>query len=83
MLLVKCKANLRRTELNSYCYMFVISKGVYLASYSLHDGDDDCKEGESPCNDRQLLKKEWARFGRCFKYQPYELIKDYFGTEVC
>lgn len=55
---------------------------MYTASYSLHDGDDELKEGETPTNDRQKLRVDWARFGRCFKYQPYAAIKNYFGTEV-
>ena len=33
-------------------------------------------------NDRQRLKRDWARFGRIFKFQPYEAIKDYFGSEI-
>ena len=33
-------------------------------------------------NDRQRLKRDWARFGRTFKFQPYEAIKDYFGSEI-
>lgn len=53
-----------------------------MCSYSLHDGDDDLKDDETPSNDRQRLRTDWARFGRSFKYQPYECIKNYFGTEV-
>ena len=32
--------------------------------------------------DRQGLKRDWSRFGRIFKFQPYEAIKDYFGSEI-
>ena len=60
----------------------LLFEGAYTAGYSLHDGPDTTEEGEAPQNDRQRLKKDWARFGRCFKYQPCEAIKDYFGHEV-
>lgn len=55
---------------------------AYLAAYSLHDGPDSQEEGEAATNDRQKLKADWARFGRFFKHQPYDAIKDYFGHEV-
>lgn len=35
-----------------------------------------------PTNDRQRMKREWARFSRWYKVQPYHAIKEYFGTEV-
>ena len=38
--------------------------------------------GEVYTNDRQRLRRDWARFGRVFKFQPYEAIKDYFGSEI-
>lgn len=56
--------------------------GVYIGGYPLHDESDSTEEGETPMSDRQKLKEDWARFGRMFKYQPYEAIKDYFGHEV-
>ena len=56
--------------------------GAYIAGYPLHDGPDSIDEGEAPENDRQRLKRDWARFGRSFRYQPYEAIKDYFGHEI-
>lgn len=55
---------------------------AYLAGYSLHDGPDSQEKGETATNDRQKLKADWARFGRFFKHQPYDAIKDYFGHEV-
>ena len=33
-------------------------------------------------NDRQRLKRDWARLGRSFKYQPYDAIKDYFDHQI-
>lgn len=57
-------------------------EGVYIAGYPLHDGPDSTEKAEPPVNDRQRLKRDWARFGRSFKYQPYHAIKDYFGHEI-
>ena len=56
--------------------------GVYLACYPLHEGTHRLESGESPKNKRQQLKRDWARFGRIFKYQPYDAIKEYFGHEI-
>lgn len=55
---------------------------VYTSHYPLHEGTVKLREGEMPVNDRQRLKRDWARLGRCFKYQPYDAIKDYFGHEI-
>ena len=52
------------------------------AAYPLHPGSEECSDGEPPTNDRQRLRRDWARFGRWFKFQPYDAIKDYFGTEI-
>lgn len=56
--------------------------GVYLACYPLHEGKHRLESGESPVNTRQQLKRDWARFCRIFKYQPYDTIKEYFGHEI-
>ena len=60
----------------------LVLDGVYTSHYPLHEGTEKLKEGESPVNDRQRLKRDWARLGRSFKYQPYDAIKDYFGHEI-
>ncbi|KAJ7340384.1 Anoctamin-4 [Desmophyllum pertusum] len=60
----------------------LVLDGAYIAHYPLHEGTDKLKEGESPVNDRQRLKRDWARLGRCFKFQPYDAIKDYFGHQI-
>ena len=60
----------------------LVTEGAYTSHYPLHEGTVKLEEGESPVNDRQRLKRDWARFGRCFKYQPYDAIKDYFGHEI-
>ena len=48
----------------------LIYDGAYVAGYPLHD--------VGPTNDRQRLKRDRARFGRFFKFQPYGEIKNYF-----
>ena len=60
----------------------LIHEQSYVAAYPLHPGPEECPEGERPTNSRQKLRREWARFGRWFKFQPYDAIKDYFGTEI-
>ena len=45
----------------------LIYNGVYKAGYPLHDDSDDSEQKEHPSNDRQRLKRDWARFGRIFK----------------
>ena len=56
--------------------------GAYQACYPLHEGIHNLESGEFPVNKRQQLKSDWARFGRIFKYQPHDAIKEYFGHEI-
>jgi len=60
----------------------LLHQGAYMAAYPLHTGPEETPMGQEPTTDRQRLRREWARFGRCFKYQPYHAIKGYFGTEI-
>lgn len=60
----------------------MIYEGAYQAGYPLHDGPVKLESGEQPTNDRQRLKRDWARFGRFYKFQPYNEIKNYFGSEI-
>ena len=60
----------------------LIYSGTYLAAYPLHEGPDSLEPEERVTNDRQRLRCDWARFGRIFKYQPYEAVKDYFGSAI-
>ena len=55
----------------------LISDGVYLAAYPLHDGTI-----ESEGSQRQFLYKEWASLSNWWKYQPLDAIKDYFGVKI-
>ena len=49
--------------------------GVYQACYPLHEGKHRLVSGEFAFNKRQQLKRDWARFGRIFKYQPHDAIR--------
>ena len=60
----------------------LIYSGTYQAAYPLHEGPDLLEPEVSPSNDRQRLRSDWAQFKRIFKYQPYEAIKDYFGSAI-
>ena len=61
----------------------LIYEGAYVAGYPLHDGSVELEpEEQPPTNDRQRLKRDWARFGRFFKFQPYGEIKNYFGSQI-
>ncbi|CAB3375249.1 Hypothetical predicted protein [Cloeon dipterum] len=55
----------------------LITEGVYSAAYPLHDGDL-----KVPGSQRYLLYHEWASVKRCFRYQPLDYIKDYFGVKI-
>ena len=60
----------------------LVYEGAYQGCYPLHEGTHDTFGGEAPVSPRQKLKRDWARFGRSFKYQPYDAIKEYFGHEI-
>lgn len=60
----------------------MIYEGAYSAGYPLHDGPVELEPEEQPTNDRQRLNRDWARFGRFYKFQPYSEIKNYFGSEI-
>lgn len=60
----------------------LLFEGAYQSCYPLHEERRDTSSGEAQGNLRQQLQRDWARFGRMFKYQPYDAIKDYFGHEI-
>ena len=55
---------------------------AFTGIYPLHDGPCEVPEGGVPTNQRQRLRTEWARFGRWFKFQPLDAIKNYLGTSI-
>uniref|UniRef100_A0AAR2KKJ5 Anoctamin n=1 Tax=Pygocentrus nattereri TaxID=42514 RepID=A0AAR2KKJ5_PYGNA len=52
----------------------LIAKGVYDSAFPLHDPE--------LFSLFQLLHDEWARYGAIFKYQPLDLIRNYFGEKI-
>lgn len=54
----------------------LLADGVYKAAYPLHDGDL-YKESSK----RKLLMEHWASVKNCLKYQPIDVIKEYFGVK--
>ncbi|XP_017549474.1 anoctamin-2b isoform X2 [Pygocentrus nattereri] len=77
---------LRRTACTRTCQTMgittLIAKGVYDSAFPLHDGDFKDSGHSEGKNDRQLLHDEWARYGAIFKYQPLDLIRNYFGEKI-
>uniref|UniRef100_A0A8C1MFY2 Anoctamin n=1 Tax=Cyprinus carpio TaxID=7962 RepID=A0A8C1MFY2_CYPCA len=73
---------LRRTACTQTCQTMGISsllaKGVYDSAFPLHDVsivmNDICV--------LQMLHEEWANYGACYKYQPMDLIRKYFGEKI-
>jgi len=55
----------------------LISDGVYLAAYPLHDGCIHSKGSQ-----RKLLYDEWASLKQFWKYQPLDAIRDYYGVKM-
>ncbi|XP_055585585.1 anoctamin-1 [Uranotaenia lowii] len=59
----------------------LMSDGVYLDAYPLHDGNTDKDQPDVEC-DRKLLLDEWASVIRWIKHQPLDQIKEYFGVKI-
>ncbi|KAK6634066.1 hypothetical protein RUM44_004674 [Polyplax serrata] len=55
----------------------LISENVYRAAYPLHDGDLN-----TPGSMRYTLHQEWGSIQRCYRYQPLDYVKDYFGVKI-
>uniref|UniRef100_T1ISC6 Anoctamin n=1 Tax=Strigamia maritima TaxID=126957 RepID=T1ISC6_STRMM len=63
----------------------LISRGVYTAAYPLHEGAYEKPEAPfrpEQLNMRQILFEYWARWGRWYKYQPLDHIREYFGEKT-
>ncbi|XP_031568344.1 anoctamin-7-like isoform X3 [Actinia tenebrosa] len=69
----------------------LVEEGVFKAGYPLHVGPAELPkefhEGphgpeEIKLNKRQVLKEYWARWGKWYKYQPLDHIRDYFGEKI-
>lgn len=71
-------------EVDEFGISRLLYKGVYIDAYPLHEhlpeaaGSDE----DLPKNDRQRLQDNWASFWQWYKYQPLNMIKNYFGTRI-
>uniref|UniRef100_A0A183C1D0 Anoctamin n=1 Tax=Globodera pallida TaxID=36090 RepID=A0A183C1D0_GLOPA len=57
---------------------------TYTAAFPLHDElNKKAKRVDfEKCSDRQLLYESWVKVKNVFKYQPLDLIQNYFGTKI-
>lgn len=65
----------------------MIEEEAFDAAFPLHDGPhevpkDMAEEDHAQLNPRQILQQYWARWGRWYKYQPLDHIRDYFGEKT-
>ncbi|XP_035162246.3 anoctamin-7 isoform X6 [Callithrix jacchus] len=63
----------------------LLAEGVFSAAFPLHDGPFKAPpEGpQAPrLNQRQVLFRHWARWGKWSKYQPLDHVRRYFGEKV-
>nr|XP_045606846.1 anoctamin-7-like isoform X2 [Procambarus clarkii] len=63
----------------------LVEEGVYSAAFPLHDGAYEYPTGcrdPRQLNPRQVLYHYWARWGRWYKYQPLDHIREYFGEKI-
>jgi len=76
-LLQRKRFSLNATDDFSFGINRLVSEGVFLAAYPLHDGTI-----KSPGSMRYLLFKEWASLRKFWKYQPLDAVRDYFGVKI-
>nr|XP_011452544.2 anoctamin-7 isoform X3 [Crassostrea gigas] len=63
----------------------LLEEDVFKAAFPLHDGQyEKPVHGISPedMNLRQILYEYWARWGKWYKYQPLDHIREYFGEKI-
>uniref|UniRef100_A0A3P8USS8 Anoctamin n=1 Tax=Cynoglossus semilaevis TaxID=244447 RepID=A0A3P8USS8_CYNSE len=63
----------------------LINEGAFTAAFPLHEGAFELpKYGVRPdeLNQRQVLYHYWARWGKWYKYQPLDHIREYFGEKI-
>nr|CAB3221917.1 anoctamin-5 [Phallusia mammillata] len=62
----------------------LIGDGAYKAAFPLHEGRHTNNQRKMATDDnmRRLLYWEWARWGRWYKFQPLDLIRQYLGDKV-
>jgi len=63
----------------------LLEEGAFHASFPVHDGTHVYPKepkAHSELNARQILYEFWARWGKWYKYQPLDHIRDYFGEQI-
>ncbi|XP_023234951.1 anoctamin-7-like isoform X2 [Centruroides sculpturatus] len=62
----------------------LVEENVYTDAFPLHDGPYELPEEYQPkdLNRRQVLYEYWAKWGRWYKYQPLDHIREYFGEKI-
>ncbi|CAF0838974.1 unnamed protein product [Rotaria sp. Silwood1] len=65
----------------------LLRERVFQAAYPLHEGDYRFNATEQPTplnenNPRRILYDTWARYRFFYKYQPLDLIREYFGEKI-
>lgn len=65
---------LNLTKMETVLYRTLLFQGPY--EYK------KVKGSEVPMNPRQVLYEYWARWGKWYKYQPLDHIREYFGEKI-
>ncbi|XP_055501923.1 anoctamin-7-like [Leucoraja erinacea] len=63
----------------------LLSENVFSAAYPLHDGSHTSASDDINLENlsrRQILYKYWACWGKWYKYQPLDHIRNYFGEKI-
>ncbi|CAF0946662.1 unnamed protein product [Adineta ricciae] len=60
-----------------------VTKKVYDGYFPLHESLHNYDAlPDKDLNDRQKLQRHWATMRKCFKFQPFALIRSYMGEKV-
>ncbi|XP_051975312.1 anoctamin-5-like [Xyrauchen texanus] len=61
----------------------LLNNGTYTAAFPLHDCKYWTRSRDPSCeSERYSLYKFWARFSHCYKEQPLNLIRKYYGEKI-
>ncbi|XP_077998551.1 anoctamin-7-like isoform X2 [Glandiceps talaboti] len=63
----------------------LVEEEIFTAAFPLHDGPYEKPKhlvSNEDLNKRQVLYEYWARWGRWYKYQPLDHIREYFGEKI-